>query len=103
MFSVIHAEWIVKAGFIVQRDTAYGRGEFDRRQWHDVAGTSIAFVSPEELILSKLVGGEDSHSELQRNDVRLLVESVEDLDWGYLQAWAVELGARDALEGSAES
>jgi len=64
----------------------------------EVAGTAIAFVSPEDLILSKLVWGEDSHSELQRKDVRQLVEAVEDLDWGYLQAWAGELGVRDALE-----
>jgi hypothetical protein len=98
MFNVIHAEWVVKADFIVRKDTAYRKVELDRRRWLDVAGTSIAFVSPEDLILSKLVWGEDSHSELQRKDVRQLVESVEDLDWGYLQAWAAELGVRDALE-----
>ena len=98
MFNVIHAEWIVKADFIVREDTAYRKVELDRRRWLDVAGTPIAFVSPEDLILSKLVWGEDSHSELQRRDVRQLVESVEDLDWGYLQAWAVELGVHDALE-----
>ena len=98
MFNVIHAEWIVKADFIVRKDTAYRKVELDRRRWLDVAGTTIAFVSPEDLILSKLVWGKDSHSELQRNDVRQLVESVADLDWGYLRRWAVELGVRDALE-----
>ena len=69
----------------------------------EAVGTAIAFVSPEDLILSKLVWGEDSHSELQRNDVRQLVEAVEDLDWDYLQAWAGELGVRDALERIGES
>jgi hypothetical protein len=98
MFNVIHAEWIVKADFIVRKDTAYRKVELDRRRWLEVAGTAIAFVSPEDLILSKLVWGEDSHSELQRKDVRQLVEAVEDLDWDYLQAWAGELGVRDALE-----
>jgi len=98
MFNVIHTEWIVKADFIVRKDTACRKVELDRRRWLEVAGTTIAFVSPEDLILSKLVWGEDSHSELQRKDVRQLVEAVEDLDWGYLQAWAVELGVRDALE-----
>jgi len=87
MFNVIHAEWIVKADFIVRKDAAYRKVELDRRRWLEVAGTAIAFVSPE-----------DSHSELQRRDVRQLVESVEDLDWGYLHTWAGELGVRDALE-----
>ena len=98
MVNVIHAEWVVKADFIVRKDAAYRKVELDRRRWLDVAGTTIAFVSPEDLILSKLVWRKDSHSELQRNDVRHLVESVEGLAWGYLQAGAVELGVRDALE-----
>ena len=72
--------------------------ELDRRRWLDVAGTAIAFVSPEDLILSKLVWGKDSHSELQRKDVRQFFEAVEDIDWSYLHTWAVELGVGDALE-----
>ena len=27
-----------------------------------------------------------------------LIAAVKDLDWGYLQTWAIELGVRDALE-----
>jgi hypothetical protein len=103
MFNVIHAEWIVKADFIVRKDAAYRTLELERRRWVEVAGREIAFVAPEDLILSKLVWGADSHSELQRNDVRQLIESVEGLDWGYLQGWAVELGVRDALEQIGES
>jgi hypothetical protein len=97
-FNVIHAEWIVKADFIVRKDAAYRTVEFERRRWVEVDGTAIAFVSPEDLILSKLVWSQDSHSELHRNDVRHLVAAVKDLDWGYLHTWAVELGVRDALE-----
>ena len=98
MFNVIHAEWIVKADFIVRKDAAYRTMELERRRWVQVAGTEIAFVSPEDLILSKLVWGQDSRSELQWNDVRHLVAAVKDLDWGYLQTWAAELGVRDSLE-----
>jgi len=103
MFNVIHAEWIVKADFIVRKDTAYRKVELDRRRWLEVAGTSIAFVSPEDLILSKLAWGKDSHSDLQRNDVRQLIDAVEALDWGYLRTWAFELGVQDALERIGES
>ena len=36
-------------------------------------------------------------------DARQLVAAVEELDGGYLQTWAVELGVRDALERIGES
>lgn len=103
MFNIIHTEWIVKADIIVLKDAAYRKLELDRRRWVDVGGTAIAFVSPEDLILSKLVWGKDSHSELQGRDVRQLVESVENLDWDYLRAWAGELGVRDVLERTGRS
>lgn len=103
MFNVIHAEWIVKADFIVRKDTAYRKVELDRRRWVEVAGTAIAFASPEDLILSKLAWSRDSHSELQRKDARQLVESVEDLDWHYLRTWAEELGVLGALDESGRS
>ena len=103
MFNVIHAEWIVKADFIVRKDAAYRAVELERRRWVEVAGAEIAFVSPEDLILSKLVWGQDSLSELQRHDVQQLVAAVKELDWGYLRAWAVELGVQDALERIGES
>jgi hypothetical protein len=103
MFNIIHAGWIVKADFIVRKDAAYRKVELGRRRSVDVAGTAIAFVSPEDLILSKLAWGKDSHSELQRKDARQLVESVADLDWAYLRTWAAELGVRDALDEAERS
>ena len=88
----------MKADLIVRKDAAYRKVELDRQRWLEVAGTTIAFVSPEDLIHSKLVWDKDSHSELQLKDVRQLFEAVEDLDCGCLHTWAVELGVRDALE-----
>jgi len=35
---------------------------------------------------------------LQQRDVQALVESVTDLDWGYLEPWAVTLEVKDLLD-----
>ena len=91
-------EWIVKADFIVRKDSAYRRTEFDRRREIDIDGEPVVLVSPEDLILSKLHWGKDSGSELQRRDVEQLLQSVEDLDENYLKEWASELGVLPLLE-----
>ena len=52
----------------------------------------IWFVSPEDLILSKLMWANDSGSELQMRDVSQLILSAKDLDKDYLSAWAETLG-----------
>jgi hypothetical protein len=52
-------------------------------------------VSREDLILSKLVWAKDSGSELQRRDVRTLLD--ESMDRVYLKHWAARLGVADAL------
>lgn len=46
-------------------------------------------------ILSKLVWAKDSGSELQRRDVRTLLD--ESMDRGYLEHWASRLGVAEAL------
>jgi hypothetical protein len=98
MFNIIHNEWIIKADFIVRKDSAYHQLEFTRRRCVDIKGAAIAVVAPEDLILSKLEWAKDSQSELQKRDTRQIVESMGDLDWAYLENWAVSLGIGDLLE-----
>jgi len=98
MFNVIHNEWIIKADFIVRKDDRYHELELSRRRHVDVAGTRVAIVAPEDLILSKLVWGKESGSELQRRDVVALIQGVKELDWPYLEQWAVTLGVADQLK-----
>jgi len=54
MFNAIHADWVVKADFIVRKESPYRRLELERRRTVDVLGTPVAVVSPEDLLLSKL-------------------------------------------------
>jgi len=74
--------------------------EFRRRRPVPIQDQAIAVVAPEDLILSKLYWAKDSESELQQRDVRLLVDSIQDLDWPYLDRWAETLGVSAFLERS---
>lgn len=94
MFNVIHNEWIIKADFIVRKDTDYRNEEFRRRRHFEIEGVSVCFVAPEDLILSKLVWAREANSETQRKDVRSIVQSGLDLDWEYIERWAAELGVQ---------
>jgi hypothetical protein len=98
MFNVIHNRWIIKADFIVRKDDPYHDVEFTRRGHIDVEGVRVAIVAPEDLILSKLVWAKESQSELQQRDIVQLIQGVKDLDWPYLERWAVTLGVADDLK-----
>jgi hypothetical protein len=62
-----------------------------------VEGRSIWLVTAEDLLLSKLAWAKDSRSQVQLEDARNLVESVPDLDQGYLARWAAELTVTELL------
>lgn len=52
----------------------------------------LEVLSPEDLILSKLDWAKDSRSQLQLDDVRNLLRSVQGLDTEYLNRWVDRLG-----------
>lgn len=70
-----------------------------RRQLLDVEGISPFWViSPEDLVLQKLLWGSSSKSEKQWRDVLgILKLQAESLNYGYLAQWAEYLGLVDAL------
>ena len=98
MFNIIHNKWIIKIDFIVRKDIEYRKVEFERRQNVDVQGSTVSTVAPEDLILSKLCWARDSESKIQQDDVRHLIKSVVNLEWPYLEKWAITLGVGELLE-----
>ena len=98
MFNLIHTQMIVKVDFIVRQESSYRLTEFDRRRRVQLAGFQIWIVSPEDLVLSKLVWAKPSHSELQLADVRNLVEAISAMDWTYIEAWAARLDVMDLVD-----
>jgi hypothetical protein len=49
------------------------------------------FISPEDLIISKLLWAKDSLSEMQLKDVRNLIKTVDKLDLKYIDNWIGQL------------
>ena len=98
MFNVLHLEKVVKLDFIVRKDEPYRQHEFARRQRVELPGFQAWIVSREDLILSKLLWAKDSLSELQLRDVNALLAG--NVDWTYLERWAVELSVKELLERS---
>lgn len=92
MFNMIHNALVVKVDCVVRKDTEYRRKEFARRRAITVADLQVFIVSPEDLILSKLDWAKESRSQLQLDDVRNLLRSVQGLDTAYLNRWADRLG-----------
>ncbi len=97
MFNIIPNEWIIKADFIVRKENEYRELEFSRRRRFRIDGKPVWAVAPEDLVLSKLYWSKDSSSDIQRDDVRSIVQSVQDLDWFYVEKWAVNLGVQELL------
>ena len=87
MFNLIHNEYLVKIDFIIRKQTAFDDAAFGRRRKATIDQTPMWLISPEDLILAKLRWARDSHSEMQLKDVKNLLETVEDLDWKYVDGW----------------
>ncbi|MHB1391244.1 MAG: nucleotidyltransferase [Thermoleophilia bacterium] len=103
MFNVIHNESIIKVDFIVRKDEEYRTLEFSRRQQIEIDGVPVSVVAPEDLILSKLVWGKESSSELQLRDVSQMLAQLEDLDDVYLEQWSEKLGVEELLKKAREN
>ncbi|MBI2911707.1 MAG: hypothetical protein HYY05_06160 [Chloroflexi bacterium] len=97
MFNMIHRSTFLKVDFIVRKDGAYDILAFERRRGVSIRGQTVAVISPEDLVLSKLVWARDSGSELQLRDVRNVLEMAPDLDGDYLAEWAQRLGVAALL------
>lgn len=90
LFNLIHQARIVKVDFVVRKAAPYRLTEFARRQRVTVDGFQVWIVSKEDLIISKLLWAQDSHSDFQLRDVKSLVATG--CDRTYVEHWIGELG-----------
>lgn len=97
LFNLIHNESLVKVDFVIRKNTRYRRVEFKRRRRVRIGNTEIYVVSKEDLIISKITWARESRSEMQRRDVRSLLESGYDEE--YLEYWLKELELEQFAEG----
>jgi hypothetical protein len=72
MFNIIDHKSGFKADFVVLRNTEFRRTEFNRRTEVNFLGKDIYVVSPEDLLISKLIWIQELQSSLQIEDIKNL-------------------------------
>jgi len=78
--------------FLVTTD--YQRAAFARRRPVEIEDRKLWCMSPEDLVLHKLIAGRDR----DKADVSDLLMAVRPLDLGYLRRWGRVLGVLELLE-----
>lgn len=93
-----------KADLIIRRARPFSESEFGRRQDRELLGIQIALATLEDLIIAKLEWSELGNSELQRRDIRELLEIAGgSIDRAYLDRWIAELNLRGAWDRISQS
>ena len=97
-FNIIDPTLGLKIDFWLLKDDEYSRQQFERRRQVEVLGRSVWMLTPEDVILAKLLWHKMSESDTQMRDiVGVWKAQRENLDLEYLQTWAARLGVADLL------
>jgi hypothetical protein len=86
MFNIIDHKSGYKADFIILKNEPFRITEFERRRLIDFLDMKVYVVSPEDLLLSKIIWVQDSKSAIQFEDIRIL-SLLNNLDWHYIDKW----------------
>jgi hypothetical protein len=90
MFNIIDHKSNYKADFIILKDELYQQLEFSRRRQINFMDMKINIVSPEDLLLSKLIWIQQIQSGLQIEDIKSLWK-INNLDKNYIHQWIATL------------
>lgn len=93
MFNIIDHASGFKADFVVLKNEAFRQEEFNRRKKVDFFDKTIFVVSPEDLLISKLIWIQDFQSSQQVEDIKNLI-AIEQLDWPYITKWIKKLNLK---------
>jgi hypothetical protein len=97
-FNFIHPDSGIKVDFFVMDNTAYNKVKIKRAILRDMYGAKAYFVTPEDLILGKLVWAKESESQKQYGDIKTVLRNTKiKLDFKYLKLWAAKQGTVDTL------
>jgi len=89
IFNLIHNKSSVKIDCIIRKNEQYRIVEFERRKKIKLTDFHIFIVSKEDLIISKLFWIKEGNSELQKSDVKNLLNSRFNKE--YLLSWIEKL------------
>lgn len=86
MFNIIDHTSGFKADFVILKNNPFRQEEFKRRVQMDYFGNTVYVVTPEDLLISKLIWIQDVQSAIQMDDIRNLL-LLKTLDHNYIRHW----------------
>ncbi len=92
-FNFIHPQTGLKVDFWVKggRVDIYGKLKLERKIAKKIDKQKIFFVSPEDLVLSKLIWYKESKSSRHLEDIKTVLDIQKNkLDLNYIKNWAVQ-------------
>ena len=97
-FNIIDPTLGLKVDFWPLKDDAYSREQFARRRQVELFGRKVWMLTPEDIILAKLLWYKMSQSEVQMGDILSVWKIQRDaLDLNYLRSWAARLSVAELL------
>lgn len=96
MFNVI--DWTLggKIDFIVRKEDAFQETEFARRAWLPISPNFNCWViSPEDLVVAKLLWIQELYSERQLEDIKNVMRDYPALDRHYISDWIFRMKLND--------
>ena len=93
-FNFIHPQTGLKIDFWVKR---YPFEKFERAIVEIIDGQKINFISPEDLILSKLIWYKEGQGAKQLEDIKSILE-ISKPDINYIKRWAIQESTTEIFE-----
>ncbi|MGZ3874272.1 MAG: hypothetical protein ACXVJD_15215 [Mucilaginibacter sp.] len=90
IFNIIDHASGFKADFVILKNEEYRLTEFQRKQTMDFYGTTVYVVSPEDLLISKLIWIQNWQAAVQMDDIRN-IWLLPELQHDYINYWIKEL------------
>lgn len=90
MFNIIDHKSGYKADFIILKNDPFRQAEFVRRKEIQFLDMNISVVSPEDLLISKIIWIQDIQSAVQAEDIKTIY-GLDDLDRVYINEWVQKL------------
>ena len=90
-FNLLHTQSGLKIDIVVQKSTAHGIAEFERRRQVEILPGLVAWIaSPEDLIIAKLRYFREGESDKHLRDIRGILAQTP-VDEMYLEGWTQSL------------
>lgn len=87
-FNFIDGESGIKVDFFIAEDTHFEQLQIKRHIRKPVLGYNVHVISPEDLILSKLLWYKQGESSKQLEDIESVIKIQKKIDWKYINKWA---------------